>query len=717
LTGQGSTVRRDPSNRHLAGTVAAMTGSGMINRTRLAVDIGGTFTDLVLALPDRTLSKKLLTTHHHPDAAVIDGTRLILAEAGIAASQLDLVIHGTTLATNALIERKGARTALLTTRGFRDSLEMAYEHRFEQYDLYMERPAPLVSRDLRLEVAERLAADGSVLLALDEAGLQPVIEHLRDAKIEALAISFLHAYINSAHEERAREIIAAALPDLSITLSHEVCREIREYERTSTTVANAYVLPLMARYLEDMRAGLAALGAKCPLLLMMSSGGICTIETARRFPVRLVESGPAGGVILARRIAARGGYDRALSFDMGGTTAKIALIDDYTPQQSRHFEVARAYRFAKGSGIPVRIPVIDMVEIGAGGGSIARVDSLRRIVVGPDSAGSEPGPACYGRGGDQATVTDADVALGRIDPDGFAGGSIALDPAKAAAAIAKSVGAALDMKEQEAARGIAEIVDETMASAARVHAVENGKDTAGRTLIAFGGAAPLHAARLASKLGIERVVIPPDAGVGSAHGFLDAPIAYEVVRTLLVRLDALDNTRIDTIFAEMRDEAEAVVRLGYPTGALQETRTAYMRYRGQGHEIAVPFPVGWADPVTLRAAFETTYTALFGRIIPRLEVEAVTWTLALSQPHDRPARAATPSSPGPARSTETRRVFEPETGVAVMAHVYVRDALSPGVTVEGPALVLESGTTTIVPSGRTARIGADGEIIIEGSLA
>jgi N-methylhydantoinase A len=493
----------------------------MINRTRLAVDIGGTFTDLVLSLPGRTLSKKLLTTHDHPDAAVIEGTRQILAEARIPASQLDLVIHGTTLATNALIERKGARTALLTTRGFRDSLEMAYEHRFEQYDLYMERPAPLVSRDLRLEVAERLAADGSLLLALDEAGLQPVIETLRSEKIEALAISFLHAYINPAHEERARAIIAAALPNLAITLSHEVCREIREYERTSTTVANAYVLPLMSRYLKGMSDGLAALGTGCPLLLMMSSGGICTIETARRFPVRLIESGPAGGVILARRIAARGGYDRALSFDMGGTTAKITLIDDYSPQQSRHFEVARAYRFAKGSGIPVRIPVIDMVEIGAGGGSIARVDSLRRIVVGPDSAGSEPGPACYGRGGEQATVTDADVALGRIDPDGFAGGSITLDPAKAAAAIAKSI--TLDMTQQEAARGIAEIVDETMASAARVHAVENGKDTAGRTLIAFGGAAPLHAARLAGKLGIERVVIPPDAGVGSAHGFLDAP--------------------------------------------------------------------------------------------------------------------------------------------------------------------------------------------------
>jgi len=429
----------------------------------------------------------------------------------------------------------------------------------------------------------------------------------------------------------------------------------------------------------------------------------------------LVESGPAGGVILARRIAARGGYDRALSFDMGGTTAKIAMIDDYTPQQSRHFEVARAYRFAKGSGIPIRIPVIDMVEIGAGGGSIARVDSLRRIVVGPDSAGSEPGPACYGRGGDQATVTDADVVLGRIDPDGFAGGSIVLYPAKAAVAIANSI--TLEMTNQEAARGISEIVDETMASAARVHAVENGKDTAGRTLIAFGGAAPLHAARLAGKLGIGRVVIPPNAGVGSAHGFLDAPIAYEVVRTLLVRLDALNQRLIDTMFAEMLEEAEAVVRLGAPTGELQETRLAFMRYRGQGHEIAVPFPAGKADPATLRKAFDTTYTALFGRIIPRLEIEVVTWTLALAQRHDRPEPSKPPPRGTSAIPAGTRRIVEGETGETVNASIHERATLKPGAIVTGPAVILEDGTTTIVPSGRTAWIGTDCEIVIEGSLA
>jgi N-methylhydantoinase A len=408
-------------------------------RSRLAVDIGGTFTDLVLELPSRTLSAKLLTTHGSPDEAVIEGTQTILREAGIGASSLDLVIHGTTLATNALIERKGARTALITTDGFRDSLEIAYEHRFEQYDLYMERPEPLVSRDLRLEVPERLAADGSVLLALDENVLERLAAAIKQHEIEALAISFLHSYINPAHEERAREVMSGVLPHLAISISSEVCREIREYERTSTVVANAYVLPMMDRYLARMQDGLRRIGAACPLLLMMSSGGICTVETARRFPVRLVESGPAGGAILARHVAARGGYDRAISFDMGGTTAKITLIDDYTPQQSRHFEVARAYRFAKGSGFPVRIPVIDMVEIGAGGGSIARVDSLRRIVVGPDSAGADPGPACYARGGNQPTVTDADVLLGRIDLTRFAGGKIALDLTRALQAVTETM--------------------------------------------------------------------------------------------------------------------------------------------------------------------------------------------------------------------------------------------------------------------------------------
>jgi N-methylhydantoinase A len=680
---------------------------------RLAIDIGGTFTDIVLALPAKTLVAKTLTTHEAPDVAALAGTQAILREAGVDAGSLDLVIHGTTLATNALIERKGARTALITTAGFRDSLEIAYEHRFEQYDLYMERPEPLVSRDLRLEVSERIAADGSVVLPFDTASLKRLVPRLLQHDIEALAISFLHSYANPVHEERARELIAELLPRAAVSISSEVCREIREYERTSTVVANAYVLPMMDRYLARMQDGLQRIGTACPLLLMMSSGGICTVETARRFPVRLLESGPAGGAILSRYIAARGGYDRAVSFDMGGTTAKITLIDDYAPQQSRHFEVARAYRFAKGSGFPVRIPVIDMVEIGAGGGSIARVDSLARIVVGPDSAGANPGPACYGRGGDQPTVTDADVVLGRINLTRFAGGEIALDPERARQAIAAVIGGPLSMSVEEAARGIVEIVDETMASAARVHAVENGKETAGRTLIAFGGAAPLHAVRLAQKLGIGRIVVPLRAGVGSALGFLGAPIAYEVVRTMLVRLDALEPLAIETLFAEMRAEAAAVVRLGVPRDPLVETRIGFMRYRGQGHEVAVTLPGAALDGQALRAAFDATYARVYGRVIPGLEVEAVTWTLSLAEPHELPDRLPAPPDHGAAVPIERCRIVEAIGDAAVEATLFARNLLTIGARVIGPAVIAEDGTSTIVPSGYRAWVGSGGDIIIE----
>jgi N-methylhydantoinase A len=683
-------------------------------RNRLAVDIGGTFTDLVLATDTATRSLKVLTTKANPEEAVIAGVAAILADAGLDPAALDLVIHGTTLATNALIERKGARTALITTEGFRDSIEIAYEHRFEQYDLYMERPAPLVPRRLRLEVPERVAADGEVLLALDEAALRALIPVLRTERIEAVAVSLLHAYRNPLHEQRIRTLLAEAMPDLPVTLSSEVCPEIREYERTSTTVANAYVLPLMDSYLARMQAGLGALGVTCPLLLMMSSGGITTLETARRFPIRLVESGPAGGVILARQVAQAIGCTRAIAFDMGGTTAKLTLIDDYAPQQSRHFEIARAYRFARGSGLPVRIPVIDMVEIGAGGGSIARVDALGRILVGPDSAGSEPGPACYGRGGDSPTVTDADLTLGRIDPRGFAGGRIELDPRAAADVIEMTIGAQLGMEARRAAHGIAEIVDETMASAARVHAVENGKETAGRTLIAFGGAAPLHAARLAQKLGIDRVVIPLDAGVGSAHGFLGAPIAYEVVRTKLFSLDDPTLADVAAIFADMRAEAEAVVRLGAPQAELHETRVAFMRYRGQGHEIAVPLPDGGTlDPVALRKAFEATYTQLYGRIIPKLEIEALTWMLTLTEYTVAALHAGSGATAGEAHMSSTRRMIDPGTGEEMEAAVLDRAALPHGAVLAGPAAIIETGTTTIVPAGFTASPGPAGVLLLE----
>jgi N-methylhydantoinase A len=682
---------------------------------RLAVDIGGTFTDVVLERGDKAHAIKVLTTPDAPERGVIEGVRSILAEARCPPSEVGLVVHGTTLATNALIERKGARTALVTTAGFRDSLEIAWEHRFEQYDIYMERPDPLVSRDLRFGVPERVAADGAVLLALDEQAVRQVAAELRAQKIEAVAVCFLHSFTNEAHERRAGAILAEELPGIAISLSCEVCPEIREYERTSTTIANAYVLPRMAGYLGELEANLRNEGIPGPLLLMMSSGGITTVETARRFPVRLVESGPAGGAILALTVAAENGLAKAVAFDMGGTTAKLTLLDDLELQRSRQFEVARAYRFVQGSGLPVRIPVIELVEIGAGGGSIARIDALGRIQVGPDSAGSVPGPASYGRGGSEPTVTDADTALGRLDPKRFAGGAIPLHRDKAETAL-QSLAGPLNTNAQGAAAGIAEIVDETMASAARVHAVENGKDTAERTLIAFGGAAPLHAARLARKLGMKKVVVPVGAGVGSAFGFLRAPIAYEVVRTRHLRLDLFDAKTVNELFTAMREEAESVIRLAAPKEKLVETRQAFMRYRGQGHEIAVPLPNKPLDidaARELRRRFEETYEAVFGRIIPKLEVEALTWTLSLATDRPLPKPAAEAKPAGAPKANGHREVLDPASGRHENAAIHERMSLSAGMSLDGPALIVEDGTTTVVPQGFSARVNALGQIVLE----
>ncbi len=494
---------------------------------RLAVDIGGTFTDIVLDSAGERLTAKLLTTTQAPERAVIEGTSAILARAGLGFAEIDLFVHGTTLATNAVIERKGARTALIATGGFRDVLEIADEGRFDQYDIFIEKPKPLVPRHLRFTVPERLDVHGAVRLALDERAVADLARHLASLEIEAVAIALIHSYVNPVHEERVGAILARHCPALSITLSAEVCPEAREYERTSTAVTNAYVQPLIAGYLARLRDTFKEKGFRAPIHLMTSGGSLASLDTASRFPVRLIESGPAGGAILAGRIAAERGEREILSFDMGGTTAKICLIDGGKPFKARSFEVDRSARFLKGSGFPLRIPVIEMVEIGAGGGSIARVDEMQRIMVGPGSAGAEPGPASYGRGGKLPTVTDADLVLGKIDPGRFAGGKIKIDPAKAAAALTAVIGAPRGLTTEAAAYGVAEIVDENMANAARVHAVERGAAVAERTLVAFGGAAPLHAARLAEKLGITRVVVPLDAGVGSAIGFLEAPAAYE----------------------------------------------------------------------------------------------------------------------------------------------------------------------------------------------
>ncbi|HWB51438.1 MAG TPA: hydantoinase/oxoprolinase family protein, partial [Stellaceae bacterium] len=666
---------------------------------RLGVDIGGTFTDVALEVGRTRYSAKILTTPQAPERGVLAAIHAVLEQAGLRPDELSIIIHGTTLATNAIIERKGARTALVTTEGFRDTIEIRHENRFEQYDVNIDLPPPLVPRRLRRVVPERMDAHGRVVVPLGEKALAALAEQLAANGVESVAIGFLHSYVNPAHEQRAREILRDRLGGVTMTLSSEVSPEMREYERLSTACANAYVQPMMGRYLVNLEAMLQDEGFKCPLFLMTSGGGLTTVETAIRFPVRLVESGPAGGAIFAGHIARQCALDKVLSYDMGGTTAKICLIDDLQPQTSRAFEVARVYRFKKGSGLPLRIPVIEMVEIGAGGGSIARVDHLKRITVGPDSAGADPGPACYGQGGARPTVTDADLLLGRIDPAGFSGGRMALDRAAAEAAMRAEVGGKLDLALELAALGVSEIVDENMANAARVHAIESGKDARGRTLVAFGGAAPLHAARMADKLGLDRVLIPSNAGVGSAVGFLRAPIAYEVVRTQLQRLDNFDADAANSLLAAMYDEAAAIVRRGAPGAALAETRSALMRYRGQGHEIAVPLAAKAyrrEDAGEIHAAFETAYRRLYSRVIPGVEVEVLSWVVLVAAP--TPAVDDTPPPLPPAfaaREARRRPVFDPETGEFVEVAIYERPTLSPGATLQGPAVIVEDETSTV----------------------
>jgi len=577
---------------------------------RLGVDIGGTFTDVALEVGERRFSAKILTTPDAPERAVIAAIREVLREAALAPRDLSIIIHGTTLATNAIIERKGVKTALVTTEGFRDTIEIRHENRFEQYDVNIDLPPPLVPRRLRFVVPERINAQGKVIVPLDEAEVERLADRLLTEAVDSVAIGFLHSFTNPAHEIRTREILIARLTGVTFTLSSEVSPEMREYERFSTACANAYVQPMIGRYLVNLEERLQHEGLRCPLFLMLSGGGLTTVETAIRFPVRLVESGPAGGAIFASQIARQCRFDSVLSYDMGGTTAKICLIDDFQPQTSRAFEVARIYRFKKGSGLPLRIPVIEMVEIGAGGGSIARLDAIGRIAVGPDSAGSEPGPVSYGRGGTAPTVTDADLVLGRIAAAEFSGGKLPLDETAAGAALERAIGEPLGLPLELAAIGISEMVDENMANAARVHAIESGKDVATRTLIAFGGAAPLHAARVAEKLGIARILVPANAGVGSAVGFLRAPVAYEIVRTNLQRLSAFDAATANRILGEMHEEAEAIVRRGAGEAVLEERRSAFMRYKGQGHEIAVTVPTSRPSPVPKTRTVESCTRAM-----------------------------------------------------------------------------------------------------------
>jgi N-methylhydantoinase A len=684
---------------------------------KLAADIGGTFTDLVLEEGQKRWSAKRLTTSQAPEIAVLEGAAQIIADANIRPQDVGVFIHGTTLATNALIERKGATTAFITTAGFRDVIEQGYEKRFDHYDLNINRASPLVPRHLRLTINERLAVNGDVLIPLDETAVPALAQKISTENIGAVAIGFLHAYSHDKHERRLRDLIRPLLsPDVSICLSSEVAPEIREYERFSTTVANAYVRPLMAGYLQRLQLGLETMGLQAPLYLMMSGGGLTTLQTACRFPIRLVESGPAGGAILAARLAQQLKLPDVLSFDMGGTTAKICMLKNYEPDRAHRFEIARAYKDMKGSGIPVRIPVIEMVEIGAGGGSIARVDKLSRITVGPDSAGSTPGPACYGRGGTEPTVTDANVVLGKIDPAFFAGGKIALSTAAAKSALQKNIGDKLGLKDFWPAAGVAEIVDENMANAARVHAIELGRNIAACTMIAFGGGAPLHATRLAEKTGINRIIIPVGAGVGSAIGFLQAPIAFEITKSSVQSLDHFNAKVVNDLIKEMTANAATVVSQALGKTKPSVSIVADCRYVGQGHEIRVAIPLGTLTKkhgVLLKAAFEKTYADVYGLTIPGQPAEALTWSVTLSGPIPaiaKPDKYGTRKKPKILRKL---KLYDARARRQVSAPVYWRFDLSPQTKIKGPAIIAEHETSTIVGSAFDARVDAFRNLILE----
>ena len=686
----------------------------MQNHIRMGVDIGGTFTDVVLEVGKDQYSTKVLTTYAAPEDAIIDGMHQVCTKARIAPGQIAQIIHGTTLATNALIERRGARTALITTEGFRDVIEMRTESRFEQYDLNLQLPEPLLPRQHRFTLKERVDAHGNILIALVRADIEALADQITSYGFESIAIGLIHAYLNDSHERMIRDVLAEKLPGVMISLSSEVSPQMREYERFNTTVANAYIKPLMKSYLGRLEGRLADEGAQCPIFLMHSGGGIISLESAADFPVRLVESGPAGGAVFAANVAARYGLKKVLSFDMGGTTAKICLIKNQTPKTARVFEVARTYRFKKGSGMPISIPVIDMVEIGAGGGSLAHVDAMRQIRVGPESAGSEPGPACYGRGGERAAVTDADLILGKLDPENFAGGSIKLHNDASARALA-ALGEPLEMDAQTAAFGLAEVVDENMANAARVHAVENGEDLADYTMIAFGGAAPLHAGRLCEKLGVDRLLVPTGAGVGSAIGFLRAPFSFEATRSVYMKLSDFAPETVKELLSELEREATGFVRTCDAKAPINAEYKVYMRYSGQGWEIPIALTAAQAanpDAVMFQTLFEADYTTLFGRTVAGMDIEITVWAVnATTEAIVADSLGDTPAGVR-AAPVNKRALFDPVAGAACDADVFLRSALNPGDTVVGPALITEDETTIVVPVSRTAIARPDGTIDI-----
>jgi len=687
----------------------------------LGIDIGGTFTDLVVYDHDtgRQWSRKVLTTHDDPARAVAAGTAALLAEGRLEPSRFTRVVHATTLFTNALIERKGARTGLLTTAGFADTLEIGRERKFDLYDLAITKPEPLVPRDLRLEVAERVGADGRVRRRLDRREVAAGARRLAGAGVEAIAIVFLHAYANPRHEAEAARIVARTLPRMAVTTSHEVAPEVREFERASTTVANAYIKPLAQRYLELMGRRLAEASIPAPLLLMLSSGGLTHVAEAERAPVRMLESGPAAGAIAAAFFGKEDGSGSVLAFDMGGTTAKLSLVDGGEPLTAYSFEAARQRRFIEGSGLPIRISTIELIEIGAGGGSIASVDEIGLLKVGPRSAGSQPGPAAYGLGGTEPTVTDADLLLGYLDPAYFAGGAMPLDVGAARAAVER-LATRLGLPATEVAWGIHDVVNESMASAARVHVAERGRDPRAYALLCTGGAGPVHAWSVAAKLGLSRVVCPPSAGVASALGLLVAPARVDRVATVGIRLDEGNVAALEAAFQRLEDEARAVMA---DTGLKLESaviqRLADGRFLGQGFDLVVTLPEGpYADTAAgrarLTAAFEAAYRQKFALTPPGVPVEFLNIRVAVRAPvsGSEVVLQGRAGSGAEAARKGSRPAYFREAGGFVPTAVYDRGRLGVGDRIAGPAVVEEEGSTLVIGPGASARVAPSGNLVM-----
>lgn len=690
---------------------------------RVGADIGGTFTDLIVVNNETgafTIGK-VLTTPDDPSRAVEQALADTLARAAVQAGEIQHLIHGTTLVTNAMIERKGAKTALLTTQGFRDSIEIGRETRYDLYDLMLEQPKPLVPRYLRFDVPERTLMDGTIHQPLDVGYVERLTAELAANGIEAVAICFLHSFTNPEPERAAREAVQRVAPHLRVSISSDVVPEIREFERASTTVANVYVQELVEKYLRRLEERLAAVGFAGNFYLMLSSGGIATVDTTVRFPVRLLESGPAAGALAAQAYGLAAGHTDLISFDMGGTTAKICVIDKGKPLIAHEFEVDRIYRFKKGSGLPIKLPVIELIEIGTGGGSIARVDALGLLKVGPDSSGADPGPVCYGNGGTEPTVTDANLILGYLDPAYFLGGKMALELAGAKAVIEEKIAKPLGLSMAEAAWGIHQIANENMANAARVHSLERGKDPRRFPLFAFGGAGPVHAYRIALSLGSPTMLAPLGAGVMSTVGFLSAPLAFDFVRSWTVDLSEIDWDRANQLLAEMEGEGEALLTAsGVASQEITHYRQVDMRFVGQGHEIPVALPAGTlaaTHVAELKARFDGVYQELYERLGPPVNVEIINWRVVSSGPKPDVALDITSDQAGATTAADTQKgsrpAYFPEAGGFTETPIYDRYLMKPGMTFPGPAIVEERESTVIVGPGSQCLIDEHYNLLVQ----